>query len=534
MQPINRRQQQDDIKSNGDLPVIVSVAGDITALNVVLPDRLCAEVKSGAWDAQVKAPHIGPKGRSLLLCLLGSQEGPMQRSGSRSIVPDITELATAMVSRGADPFWKDDEGRDSLDQAFAITNITLLKQWSQTLSPLDMQERRYQNLPWLHKACEASQDDAVEFLLARGLDVNYETDTGQTPLFYAKTPETVERLISAGANSLHRNKDGKDAKVFWANQQDLTQANLQAMAAKLPKIKNAVDRETRVNDFFAASLFAGKTAFVQGMKSSGVKPADRGPDGLGIVGVLGNKFMAAGRDGVKKNKSLSCAEVLSEMPQFLVAASKEDWISLWVGLSCASNTDYAITKLGLLGTEFASSDAFWVSCMEAVVGHTTAQKHRDYRGILNSIASVHKFLPQIEELMPDTSAIARAYVRSSVQIGLGEKGGYGSTLADCKQRVLSFLRKHPQYEKVAGEDAWQLAAIESAGGPSNFSLNLADYLVQRGVRIPGDLLAPLSDLIARCPEDKRSSFAQIEAAVSQQQLQQNTAPSSAPRRSIRF
>lgn len=282
MQKVNTNAQEALIKANPNLPVVVSLLGCNDILSLLPHEKLAEEIRAGAWKEEALAPSIGPSGRSLLLCLLGAINGPMSApSFNRRRLIDPSSIARALVSQGCNPTWKDDEGRDSIDQAFELVLPDLLSEWTSSISPLTLSERQSNGLPWLHRAVDESQDSLVSFLYQKGLDINQVNENGDTPLFFARNAEILQTLLKLGADPYHRNESGADARAFWSRRGIITQNDLSAMSAKLPKNTRELPRDVQLKDFYDVAMTAGKTGLAKEIKAINLKADDVFHNGLG-------------------------------------------------------------------------------------------------------------------------------------------------------------------------------------------------------------------------------------------------------------
>lgn len=80
-----------------------------------------------------------------------------------------------------------------------------------TVPPERWTERGYRGRTFLHSACQGDNVAAVVALLAHGLDVNAQTESGSTPAHFAilfGQPRVLETLCAAGASLRAEDRDG--------------------------------------------------------------------------------------------------------------------------------------------------------------------------------------------------------------------------------------------------------------------------------------------------------------------------------------
>ena len=527
MQPIKPHAQQTTIEGDTSLPLIVSVMGNKEVLAKVSPERLQNEVERGVWDEAILTPVIGPKGRSLLLCLMGTQHDIMGRSqASWGATPtDISDLARTMVSRGADPFWQDADGRDCLDQAFASANMDLLTEWSSTLSTEQISKRAHGFLPWLHRACAKSNLEMATFLLDRGVDVNQSAATGETPLFLATTVEVVQLLLSRGANPEHRNNNNADARVFWSRPDGLTQADQMAMVAKLPPPSQNRSRQTRLDDFYATARTAGKSVLVKQIKALGLLPEEVDRNGFSLVGNLGQRLLdpKSNSDGMVGGKTNNWMQVVASLPEFLSAATEKDWVSLWVGACRFGGAKSIQEQMGLFKTPFAKDPDFWVKCIEQV--HDVAPSIA-YSGGYNMLVEVLQALPDIMKKLEQEGMISEELGRWHIKTRLAKVAYKYSTgqmlVREEQQQAVAFMRQNPIWKEQETEEAWQLALtldkLPYAKDEKNmFSPQMAEFLLDAGVKIPASAIALAQSQMSETNATTIASLVEFQAGILQQE-----------------
>ena len=534
MSPIDPHGQQITIQGDASLPLIVSVMGNKEVLAKVSPERLQNEVDRGIWDEPILTPVIGPKGSSLLLCLMGTQHDIMGRSHASwgAALTDISNLAQAMVSRGADPFWQDADGRDCLDQAFASSNLVLLSDWSSTISAEQMSERTHGVLPWLHRACARADLAMATFLLDRGVDVNQPTPTGETPLFLATTVEVVQLLLSHGANPEHRNNNNADARVFWARPDGLTQADQVAMVAKLPPPSKSRSRQTRVDDFYTTAHTAGKGVLVKQMKALELLPQELDRNGFSLVGSMGQRLQDAqsSSDGIVRNKTVNCLDVIAALPHFLAAASEKDWISLWVGACRFGGANAIQDQLGLLENSFGRDPDFWVKCVEQVHAIAPSIAHGGGGGMFKEVLSaLPSIMKNLEQAGIFSEELGRLHMKTRLAVVNPQHATYGQLIVrEQQQQSIAFMRASPLWKEQETEEAWQLALTIDKGYSGEkkdmFSPQLAEFLLDAGVRIPASAIALAQSQMSTANDATVASLVEFQAGVLQQETVQ-VAPS---------
>ncbi|MBR4986295.1 MAG: ankyrin repeat domain-containing protein [Proteobacteria bacterium] len=81
----------------------------------------------------------------------------------------------------------------------------------------------------LHKF--ASNEDMLNLLIQSGLNINTQNSDGQTPLFYARDPQIIEKYIKAGADINHADHHG-NTPIFQASKNDTEHFPLTAQFVK--------------------------------------------------------------------------------------------------------------------------------------------------------------------------------------------------------------------------------------------------------------------------------------------------------------
>jgi hypothetical protein len=543
MQAIDPHAQQTTIEADETLPTIVSIMGSKDALVKVSPERIRNEVEKGAWDVQVLDPILGPHSRSLLLCLMGTQIDVMSRAKGNvyGIFSDITGLAQSMVARGADPLWKDNDGCDSLDQAFACANLDLLKEWSRGLSVEDISQRLHgSGLPWLHKACDKAEIGIVQFLLYHGVDVNQPTATGETPLFLASSVEVVQLLLSHGADPEYRNDEGVDARVFWARPKALTQAEQMAMASKLPPPSKDRPRQTQVNDFYATAKTAGKSVLAKQIKVLGLRPDETDRRGLGLIGNLGQRLLdpKSNADGVVGLKTSNWVETVAGMQEFLDAASEKDWMSLWVGASRYGSLKAIQKQFNMLCLPIAKDPDFWIRCIGRVNEHAPSLAYGKGIDMLRQVASVMpEVLRALERQGVVSEELNRSFVRTQLLVADKKYAQNNQKFVQEQQNaLLGLIRQAPALKLHETEEAWHLAlTLEqpsySTKNDNMFNPALANVLLEKGVNIPAGAIALAQSQMGEANSNTVDALVEFQAGLLQQKT--NQAPQ-APRRSPRL
>lgn len=356
MQAIHEYHQSQIIGNDPNVGLAVSLFGKSAANIAVGLGRLAGDVAAGRWDEEIQDPAIGPSGRCLLLTFLGSRHTRLlSQYGQQAPDENVVAVARAMVDRGADPLAKDQDGLDSLDQAVAIGEHDLVREWARLVSqPQSLQDRRLgggpQNqlqLPWLHQAARAANPSMLQALLDAGLDPNHVNEHEQTALFWASSPEVVALLVQAGCDPWHRDAMNQDAKLFWSSQRGLPQTSINPMAAELPRVSpDQVPRAQQVADFYRQAMTSGKGTLAPILAKLKLLPGELDSEGFGLIGNLGSRLLdaASSRSGTATNKTVHWAEHLLENQHVRAAASRKDWMRLWIG-GCR----FGLARAGMLG-----------------------------------------------------------------------------------------------------------------------------------------------------------------------------------------
>jgi ankyrin repeat protein len=112
-----------------------------------------------------------------------------------------------LISRGADIFIVNAAGISPL--YLALTASRGIRQWM--INPTTIAAKDGLGNTMIHYAAQWKLDDAIPVIIQRGLSVNTENATGETPLFMAvktNSPPTIRTLLSNRANLDARDKQG--------------------------------------------------------------------------------------------------------------------------------------------------------------------------------------------------------------------------------------------------------------------------------------------------------------------------------------
>lgn len=174
--------------------------------------------------------HLGRCSIRLYTTALASREALMANltklranGSSSSELDDDLVVAMRLLDRGVNPWIKDVDGRDALDQVLHLMWLPLIERLLDAPGAPDvagLEDRRltfqHTALPLLHHAVRQTNHVLVDLLLSRGMNVNALDHEGRTPLFMATTEAMGQRLLDAGADLNHRMPDGKDVTAYWA------------------------------------------------------------------------------------------------------------------------------------------------------------------------------------------------------------------------------------------------------------------------------------------------------------------------------
>lgn len=538
MQEINTNEQATQIRSDQSYSLVVSLLGCHDVLSLLPHDTLTKEISAGAWSKEAANPSIGPAGRSLLLCLLGAIKGPMSRHNyGRKRLVDPSSIARALVSQGCHPEWKDDEGRDSIDQAFELVLPDLLSEWTAHMSPLTLSKRRSNHLPWLHRAVNEFQYTLLSFLIEKGLDINQVNEHGETPLFFAQNAQMVETLLSLGANPHHRNQNGVDARAFWSRQ-GITQSDFSEMSAKIPKNTQELPRSVRLKDFYAVAMTAGKTAFSKEIRAVNLKPEDLFHNGLGPIGILGDRLADPNSKltGIEKNKTLACTELMVQMSEMRAGASEKDIKNLWVGATIFGSS--YIADICLKETPYAKAPRFWIECFDLLRVKIADESRFVVMEALNGgVVSFGKLLGKISSHEAEYTKMLDSFVSLNLkgaQTAIDTFSG-GDKVKQFQKAVLNLIRANPGINRHLSDDIWTLALMEgNASGYQReavFFPDLASHMLEQNYQVPVNKLEAFKLLTEGKPGLSHEALSNLNAQIL---MQQTHTSHSTPRRSPRL
>jgi ankyrin repeat protein len=151
-----------------------------------------------------------------------------QQMVEAAFVCDLMRVRT-LLSRGADPNARDDQGRTPIFSAVLGGSVALLGLLLEAKADVNARDER--GATALHVAAEEVVPEAATLLIGRGADVNAQDDEGNTPLgravFSARGRyEVVRLLLKAGAKDDVPNSAGETPRqlaerlgepVFTAN-----------------------------------------------------------------------------------------------------------------------------------------------------------------------------------------------------------------------------------------------------------------------------------------------------------------------------
>lgn len=221
------------------------------------------------------------------------------------------QVAMRLLDQGADPWVKDVEGRDVLDQAVALGWLPLVDRLlndPQAPSVYDLAQRTLWvshlahpssssagrsssgiDLPWLHAAVAYAHHPLLERLLTHGFNINQRDAFGRTSLFYAPFDATAQRVIGHGVNLLAVDDRHQTASEAWPHMvesavekramQDTIKTALEQRTANDPALLR--DQQTRT--LFTSAVNDPKAVVVKFMRENGLnvnarRPFDAGED----------------------------------------------------------------------------------------------------------------------------------------------------------------------------------------------------------------------------------------------------------------
>lgn len=350
MTPINNREQSQMLQKSQSFNVAAHILGDHNVSTKIGEASIIREIQSGRWKEACEDDH-GPLDQSLLLLWLGSgenlfisQSSYYQYAGHLPVVP----IAQSLVEAGVDPWRQDSQGRDALDQAFALGELDLIKAWLPLAPPhAKLLEKRLfdGHLPWIHAAASLPSDTdedrkekmlaLLEGVLQLKLSPNQLDEDNNNALFWATGVPVIEKLLAAGVNPHHRNNNQDNASSFWLNSRQITQSTMQLWTRALPKLKKSqMSRNNIVQDFYKSQAEGGKSLLAPLWDKIDLKAGEVNRDGLSPLGVLGDRFKLYcnnSLNGVDKNKLTTWGSWLMAQPKAWDLASVEDIQKITVG-----------------------------------------------------------------------------------------------------------------------------------------------------------------------------------------------------------
>lgn len=344
MNPISSSAQSTLFQKTSDLNLAAHIMGDHQLSSKIGRTAILQEIHSGRW-AEACAQTHGTLDQNLLLLWLGSAQSIFYTNSgynpygrlTYSSFDEVTEIATALVDVGIDPWQQDKEGRDALDQAFAVGQVDLIKAWLPLAPPhaKRLEDRNYKSLPWV-QACVCLPTEIslnvlntmITTMWELGLSPNQLDEQGNNALFWVNKPESIEHLLKAGIDPHHRNHQDDTAPGFWLKDRHLTQTAVQAWTRLLPKLKkNNLSRENQVQDFYAAQEEGGKSLLAPLWDKVALQKGEVNKEGLSSLGVLGKRLLSSGEkylSGVEKNKTTTWAIWLLKKESAWELASDKD------------------------------------------------------------------------------------------------------------------------------------------------------------------------------------------------------------------
>ena len=344
MNPISSSAQSTLFQKTSDLNLAAHIMGDHQLSSKIGRTAILQEIHSGRW-AEACAQTHGTLDQNLLLLWLGSAQSIFYTNSGYNLYgrltylsfDDVTEIATDLVAVGIDPWQQDKEGRDALDQAFALGQVDLIKAWLPLAPPhaKKLADRNYKSLPWV-QACVCLPPEIplnvlntmITTMWDLGLSPNQLDEQGNNALFWVNKPESIEHLLKAGIDPHHRNHQDDTAPGFWLKDRHLTQTAVQAWTRLLPKLKkNTLSRENQVQDFYAAQEEGGKSLLAPLWGKLTLQKGEVNKDGLSSLGVLGKRLLSNSnkyQSGTEKNKASTWAYWLLEQESAWDMASDKD------------------------------------------------------------------------------------------------------------------------------------------------------------------------------------------------------------------
>lgn len=188
--------------------------------------------------------------------------------------PDVTALKTE-IAKGNNPSASNQMAFDAV--VYAINNEApnetikfLLEQPGNTISKLTHDNRIY-----LHWAASKGNLEIVNYLIAKGADINFEDSHGTTPITFAinagqKNTAIYDAFFKAGLDIKKKYKDGASLLLLSiANDKDLSLTNY--FIAKGLSLK---DTDNNGNTAFNYAARTGNIEFLKTLLQKGVKPTD--------------------------------------------------------------------------------------------------------------------------------------------------------------------------------------------------------------------------------------------------------------------
>ncbi|OYX82723.1 MAG: hypothetical protein B7Y83_13870, partial [Flavobacteriales bacterium 32-34-25] len=188
--------------------------------------------------------------------------------------PDVTALK-AEIAKGSNPSESNQMAFDAV--VYAINNEApnetikfLLEQPGNTVSKLTHDNRIY-----LHWAASKGNLEIVNYLIAKGSDINFEDSHGTTPITFAinagqKNTAMYDAFFKAGLDVKAKYKDGASLLLLAIpNDKDLSLTNY--FTTKGLSLK---DTDNKGNTAFNYAARSGNVEFLKTLLEKGVKPTD--------------------------------------------------------------------------------------------------------------------------------------------------------------------------------------------------------------------------------------------------------------------